>query len=90
MFINFFRYADVLYTEDDVEDEHKQEYIPDVLLSCYPNQVKEMELEEVIDSNEINSETIESPGYGTFVKDLVTTAESDSNNDTEKLIEEDT
>ena len=48
-----------------------------------------MELEEVIDSNEINSENIESPGYGTFVKDLVTTAESDSNIHTEKLIEED-
>ena len=83
------RYADVLYTEDDLEDEHEQKYIPDVLLSCYPSQVKEMELEEVIDSNEINSENIESPGYGTFVKDLVTTAESDSNIDTEKLIEED-
>ena len=58
-----------------------------MLLSCYPHQVKEMELEEVIDSNEINSDNIDSPGYGTFVKDLVTTA--DTNNDTEKLIEED-
>ena len=59
-----------------------------MLLSCYPHQVKEMELEEVIDSNEIYSDNIDSPGYGTFVKDLVTTA--DTNNDTEKLIEEDT
>jgi len=57
------KYADVLYTEDDVEDEHEQKYIPDVLLSCYPSQVKEMELEDVIDNNEINSESIESPGY---------------------------
>ena len=88
--ITFFRYADVLYTEDDIDEEYEQKYIPDVLLSSYPSPEKEVELEEVDDrSNEVMNETPDSPGYGTFVKDLVNTEHADAINDTEKLIEED-
>ena len=49
-----------------------------------------MELEEVDNGcNEVMNETPDSPGYGTFVKDLVNTEDADAINDTEKLIEED-
>jgi len=84
------KYADVLYTEDDIDEEYEQKYIPDVLLAGYPSPEKEVELEEVDDrSNEVMNETPDSPGYGTFVKDLVNTEDADAINDTEKLIEED-
>ena len=60
------------------------------MLSSYPSPEKEVELEEVDNGcNEVMNETPDSPGYGTFVKDLVNTEDADAINDTEKLIEED-
>jgi len=85
------KYADVLYTEDDSEDEHGQKYIPEVLLSCYP--FKETEVEPQTDETskaEIVNDDATDRGYGTFVKDLVCTdGDNNMTDDTEKLIEED-
>ena len=76
------KYADVLYVEDDIEDEHDQKYIPEVLLHCYPKRDRE---DDETNDNEIINENNDSPGYGTFDKDLVT---DDAIVDTEKLIAE--
>ena len=48
MFILVFRYVEVLYVEDEGDDEHKL-YIPEVLIPCYPKLVdgiSEQETEE--------------------------------------------
>jgi len=83
------KYADVLYTEDDTDDEHDQQYIPEVLMACYP--FKETEIvsaaKERIKIED--DDTSDNSGYGTFVKDLVCTDDIETTGDTEKLIEED-
>eukprot|EP00092_Neocalanus_flemingeri_P025310 GFUD01027442.1.p1 GENE.GFUD01027442.1~~GFUD01027442.1.p1 ORF type:complete len:880 (+),score=162.84 GFUD01027442.1:356-2995(+) len=79
------KYVDILYAEDELEDEQDQKYIPDVLLPCYPKMEEEANDGEA-NYNENHSESVDSPGYGTFVKDLVTV---DAIADTERLIAED-
>jgi hypothetical protein len=84
------KYADVLFTEDESDEEHQQKYIPEVLLSCYPFKDGEEEVETAAESK---NEILDSPGYGTFVKDLVSPDDIETavvnSIDTEKLIEED-
>jgi len=89
------KYADVLYTEDDTEDEHEQKYIPEVLRSCYPfKETADNQEAQETSKVEISNDAYDNPGYGTFVKDLVCSddvenAENNVTEDTEKLIEED-
>merc|ERR1719154_125967 len=54
------KYSDVLFIEDEADDEHDQKYIPDVLRSNYPGKEKEAKEDEASD-NDMNSN--DNPSY---------------------------
>ena len=67
---NIFRYVDVLFIDDETDDEHDEQYIPEVLLPCYPKLEGEM-----TDSDSIENEYLSDDSHGTSEKDLITTVE---------------
>lgn len=78
------KYVDVLYSDDTSEEEHNQEYVPEVLKPFYHRSKQDVGAsiasagpEDVFNDSQDDPDGIDViTEYGTFVKDLVDIANS--------------